>query len=597
MTTNRLGIFAFYEKNGIVEDYVVCLLKELRGSVNRLIFVYNGVLSDSGRLRLAGLVDEIRERENRGYDAGAFREVLLDFIEHERLNDFDEIVLCNDTFFGPFVPLEDIFTEMGGRGLDFWGLSSQPVSTDCWIGADDIVPAFIQSFFVVIGRKMFTDKRFEAFWRSLGVNEWNLTQVVKNYEQRFTAYFEGLGYRWGTYTDNSFFEGEPAQNNFTPYLMMPYELIKYGNCPFLKKKCITGKDIAQGMEPDNGGFAKALDYIQKNTDYDINMIKEYMINHCNKEIIADKLKLSYIIPRSAESVECDFGKLGIVVNMQDKQQINIVNAYLRGLSEQISVYYADGSGKLDKSALLDRLPEGVEFICLLQDDFVNDTERTGKESAYTRISECEQACANLIGDDHYIASVMKIFEQDAYLGILRAAGRNIQDIWNEKEEQWNFCWIRKSVLESDLSFYVGAVWQEQYAAVELCNAPKVKSLVFGAEGASENHNNEIDSITSLYRSKLFDFCAKQEKLYLYGTGGVATRTAYALQKKGIHVDGFIVSDGQPMERELIGYKVYFVSEVDLDNAGVVVSVEERLYKVITKVLDDKGMKNYIYSCY
>lgn len=597
MAANRLGIFAFYEKNGIVEDYVVYLLKELRGSVNRLIFVYNGVLSDGGRQRIEGLVDEIRERENRGYDAGAFREVLLDFIERERLNDFDEVVLCNDTFFGPFVPFKNIFTKMNGRGLDFWGLSAQPESVDFWIGSDNIVSAFIQSFFMVIGKRMLEDKRFASFWRNLKVKEWNLTQVVKNYEQRFTTYFEGLGYRWGTYTDNSFFEGEPIQNDFTPYLMMPYELIKYGNCPFLKKKCITGKDIAQGMEPDNGGFAKALAYVEKNTDYDTNIIREYMIRNCSKEIIADKLKLSYIISPSADDMQYDFGKLGIVVNMRDKLRLNIVASYLGELSKQISVYYADGIGKLNKRDILDQLPERVEFICLLQDDFADIEESMGRESAYTKISECEQVCANLIYDNRYVASVIRIFEKDPYLGMLRAYCRNEQDIWLENEEKWSFCWIRKSVLESDKPFYVGKVYQEQCAGRELCNAPKIRSQILRLEGDTKSNGNEVDSVTSLYRSKLFDFCAKQERLYLYGTGGVATRTAYALQNAGIALDGFIVSDGQNIERELMGYKVYFVSEVDLDPAGVVISVEERLYKVISKVLDDRGMKNYIYSCY
>ena len=579
MSTNRLGIFTFYEKNGIVEDYVVYLLKELKTAVSQLIFVCNGTLSESGRLRLKGLADEIIVRDNRGFDAGAFREVLMDLAEKQGLSAFDEIVLCNDTFFGPFVPFADIFVEMESRKLDFWGLSAQPDSVDFWIGSEDIVPAFIQSFFIVVNKRMLSDERFISFWKDLDVDKWNRTQVVKNYEQRFTAYFESLGYCWDVYTDNSFFEGDPKQNIFTPYLMMPYELVRYGNCPFLKKKCITGKDIAQWMEPDGGGFGKALKYVAENSAYDTSIIREYMIKNCTQELIADKLKLSHVITEHRTDVECDYGKFGIVVNVKDERQRRIVSIYLDKMSECLNVYYAGGIDSLSAKDILENMPETVEFICVLQDDLQECIEE-GESSAYYLISHCGVLCDNLIYDNNYLASVGELFEQDKYLGVLRIPGLHKQEIWNLNLDKLASGWIRRSVLAGDTLYYTGMLCQEQYAEIILSNT-KVSS----------------GSITEKYRRKLFDYCEKQEKLYLYGTGGVATRTAYALQKKGIRLDGFVVSDGQNVERELMGYKVHFVSEVDFENAGVVISVEERLYQVITKVLDDKGVKNYTYSCY
>lgn len=579
MESNRLGIFAFYEKNGIVEDYVVYLLKELRTSVKRLIFVCNGILSEEGRHCLDGVIDDIVMRENLGFDAGGFREVLLTFVEQNGLNDYEEIVLCNDTFFGPFVPFADIFGEMVSRKLDFWGLSAQPKSIDFWSGSDNVVPAFIQSFFIVIGKKMFSDKHFVSFWRNLEVDKWNRTQIVEKYEQRFTTYFENLGYRWGTYADNSFFEGTPEQNNFTPYLMMPYEMIRYGNCSFLKKKCITGKDIAQWMEPDNGSFAKALEYVDKNTNYDADLIREYMINNCSQDVIADKLKLSYILSDQGEDVEFDYSRLGIVVNMKDERQLNLVSAYLDGFSEQLMVYYVGGTDNPSIRDVLDHMPERAKFICVLQDYLDIGIGDGTDDSAYSLIARCIRLCDNLLYNGRYVASIINLFEQDEYLGVLYARGMH-EEAGNIKLDILTSGWFKRDALEFHKDFYAGTICHEQYAANILSNT---KELVGG--------------ITAEYRRKLFDFCDKQDKLYLYGTGGVAQRTAHALQKRGISFDGFIVSDGQNMERELMGYKVQFVSEVDLINAGVVISVEERLYKVISKVLDDRSFKNYTYSCY
>lgn len=283
MEKRRIGIFAFYEKNGIVEDYVIYLLHSLKECLDRLVVVCNGYLSEAGHKKLEEIVDDICIRENQGYDIGAFQECMLSYIGKNEIKKFDELVLCNDTFFGPFVPFSMIFSEMEKREIDIWGLSAQPKTIDFWTETDRVVPAFIQSFFIVIGTRMIKDECFWKYWAQMDVNEWNITQIVTKHEQYFTPYFETLGYSWDVYTDNSFFEDEPEKNRFTPYLVIPYELIKYGNCPFLKKKCIVGKDISQGMEADNGSLAKAMEYIRENIEYVYDLILKYMLAHCTKK--------------------------------------------------------------------------------------------------------------------------------------------------------------------------------------------------------------------------------------------------------------------------------------------------------------------------
>ena len=70
--TNRLAVYCFYDKDGIVDDYVIFFLRNLRQSVAKICCVVNGELTESGREALSTCTDELLERANTGFDAGAY---------------------------------------------------------------------------------------------------------------------------------------------------------------------------------------------------------------------------------------------------------------------------------------------------------------------------------------------------------------------------------------------------------------------------------------------------------------------------------------------------------------------------------------------
>ena len=49
---NRLAVYCFYDRDGVVDDYVVYFLRELRKNVSRICCVVNGKLTDGGRTAL-----------------------------------------------------------------------------------------------------------------------------------------------------------------------------------------------------------------------------------------------------------------------------------------------------------------------------------------------------------------------------------------------------------------------------------------------------------------------------------------------------------------------------------------------------------------
>ena len=119
---NRLGIFFFYDAQGVVDDYVTTLLDGLAPHFTEMAIVCNGELTDEGRAKLARYTGNITVRANQGFDAWAYK-TAMDSYGWDALTEFDEIVLFNATIMGPVHPFSEMFDAMDKRDLDFWGIT------------------------------------------------------------------------------------------------------------------------------------------------------------------------------------------------------------------------------------------------------------------------------------------------------------------------------------------------------------------------------------------------------------------------------------------------------------------------------------------
>ena len=118
----RCAIFLFYDKDGIVDDYVINLLECLKKSVDDILVVCNGIIPEESQLKFRTVTQDILIRDNAGFDVGGYREGLF-YYGFEKLQRYDEIVMLNYTFFGPLYPFEEMFDEMSKRDIDFWGIT------------------------------------------------------------------------------------------------------------------------------------------------------------------------------------------------------------------------------------------------------------------------------------------------------------------------------------------------------------------------------------------------------------------------------------------------------------------------------------------
>ena len=98
---NNICICVFYEKDGIVRNYVSYYIRALTEVASKIIVVVNGKISEEGLTTLKDFDNvEIIKRENKGLDFGAWKET-IDKIGYENLKEYDNIILTNTTCYGP----------------------------------------------------------------------------------------------------------------------------------------------------------------------------------------------------------------------------------------------------------------------------------------------------------------------------------------------------------------------------------------------------------------------------------------------------------------------------------------------------------------
>lgn len=118
--TRRVCLFAQFDPSGRIAPYVLRYLTHLAGCGFSLHVACSGVgrVADADREALERIGATAHRRPNEGMDFGAWQHLLRAGCAAGA----DEILLANDSVFGPFADLRPIFGAMRGRGLDAWGM-------------------------------------------------------------------------------------------------------------------------------------------------------------------------------------------------------------------------------------------------------------------------------------------------------------------------------------------------------------------------------------------------------------------------------------------------------------------------------------------
>lgn len=293
-SAKRLAIFAFYDADGIVDDYIPYLLQKVGEHCSEQIVVVNGTLTPAGEAALRGCCSALVMRPNEGFDITGYKETFLGLAAPEQ---YDEILFYNQTIFGPVTDLGPMFRKMADRDVDFWGLTRHKGAHAASWDTNTAIPPHLQSFFFAVRSSLFTTEDFVRYWNELPRIE-SYWDAVSKHEIRFTRHFEQLGYRWSSYIDSSDLE----ELNDYPLMGMPTELLQRG-CPFLKRKSFLCSTLEYSNVPQGAATASAMEWLRANSDYPLGLITQNLLRTAH---IADVTRAiaPYYLSRPAAATGC-----------------------------------------------------------------------------------------------------------------------------------------------------------------------------------------------------------------------------------------------------------------------------------------------------
>jgi|GEM_PF-2144093 len=254
---NRIGIYLFWDKSGIVSPHVTVALNAFRPHFSRIVVIVNGTLPRESLQILREHSDSVIARPNTGFDVWGYKHV-IEAIGFERLSMYEEVVLFNYTFFAPIGDLGAMFADADKHDVDFWGVTEYR----------DHNHHFVQSYFIAIRQSILKSDLFRDYWTNMPMIN-SIDESIEHHEKAFTRVFSNAGYKWRVCYENA----EDEVGNTT--LAMPDILIRRG-CPLLKYRAlafpVNNLQAREGTHP-----TKTIETIREVSDYDTNLLEQYLV--------------------------------------------------------------------------------------------------------------------------------------------------------------------------------------------------------------------------------------------------------------------------------------------------------------------------------
>ena len=195
---NNIAIFAHYDKDNLIDDYVVYYLEQLKKICKNIIFVSDCNLSREQISKIENIVTYSITQKHGEYDFGSYKRGFKLAKQKNLLEQADNLILCNDSCYGPFYPFEEIFKTMDSKNCDFWGITqniNRINKTD--YPCNEANNQHIQSYFMVLKKQVFKSLIFEDFIEAIVAQPDKKTIIVK-YEIGLTAQLCQAGFKFDT---------------------------------------------------------------------------------------------------------------------------------------------------------------------------------------------------------------------------------------------------------------------------------------------------------------------------------------------------------------------------------------------------------------
>ena len=178
--SKKLCLFAHYDPSGKIANYVMDHCAALKSNGYDIILISTSPSLENSEIeRGSQLIRRIIHRRNAGYDFVSWR---IGMTSTDDFSQYDELLLTNDSIFGPFSDLSNIFAKIEASSYLVSGL------TDNWEKC-----YHLQSFFIHFKKPAIHSDTFKRFWDNVRMRADKETIII-SYEVGLSQAFIRDGY-------------------------------------------------------------------------------------------------------------------------------------------------------------------------------------------------------------------------------------------------------------------------------------------------------------------------------------------------------------------------------------------------------------------
>ncbi len=644
----RIVIYAIYDKENIIDRYALYIAQELKKVSDKLVIVAIGKYNQQELRKIKSITKDIYIRDNKGYDSGAYKDALCGYVGWDVVLQYDELVICNDTFYGPFWGFEAVFEKMSRQKCDYWGFTRHD--------ATERFPIHVQSYFLTFRSKLLHDSKFREYWEKLKYPT-NYDEARDYFEMAISTVFPKLGYTFATYVN----EIENNVNRDVAYDCVNWRSFyatERLHCPIMKKKRFV-EDLQLSDD-----ISKLLEYIEKHSNYDVSMIWENVIRNYTLAQINCGYHLHHVFPFKNKIVkksrmtqvhviavidEGNDAKMYIdrIASLPSEVVVDVIvsdmnlKKYIEKKYARVNVIVSLKSVNIFRYLLVDTYTNlyNSDYLLFISNRRILDLKQQqfNEEMAQNNIWD------NLMLNKAYIEQIVEFLNNNDQYGILFPnrdefiMGDAIPYDWDKVHEHIDYLsnlldtpevladnvggrflshsfWIRTKILkklrkiycrqeisandsnwEKAIQFvlpffgkncgYLPLIIENQRYAAMLRKRPSPPQIT-----VKEQY---IEKYLKLYKVNLNHFIEQCKYIYIYGAGKIADQVTELLNECDIPFDGYVVSDGQSHEREKGSHFVReFSDTLELDSCGYIIAVGEKLRPEVLQLLKNKGIHKY-----
>lgn len=423
----RLGVLRMLDTTGVVDEYVYTLLDGMRKVTDERM-VFCAKKTDPKTIeKLAAYATCVYCYDNEKFADGCF----VTECNYKIMSRFDEVIIFDDTLYGPVYPLEDAFISMRGLNVDFWGLTRryEKVTPEGYP-----IPGGLQGYFLVLEKSVLQSGTFAQYWEG--------ARDGSHFMELLIRALEYAGFHWDSYLDTSVAKGRFPDENFDPTIWFALDLLKRQQAPFVCTKAIANTYFLPGGDEIP---RLTFEYLRDHTDYDTDLIWQHLLRTNNILDIKTALHLETVLPsRCAISKEDPLADhtAAVIAHLYYPDQLLDCMDYLEQVPERVDVFVVSANEETRNSAKREILRRGLhnfrvmeknnrgrdfsalltachrlllqyDYLCFIHDkkSHAHSPVPSGRTWFYNLWS-----CMLKSGD--YIENILRTFEENPRLGLM-----------------------------------------------------------------------------------------------------------------------------------------------------------------------------------